>query len=144
MLIGVIRGLIKIPATIRSFHVSPLGTLRNVALKVTLFILGFYVLAALGNTSAYGRGQAISQIWIFATLAVLIYAVSAVVRLWKRHGAHGEEAAQHMHGMPVAQGIVYPQTADGVDGGAPASTPANADMSESTPQSMPPYGYHGC
>lgn len=85
----------------------PLRAVRDGALRITWFIIGFLVLAALGSKSAHGRGQTINMIWIFATIAALIYAVSAVVRIRREHRTQDRQTEQRMRERPVPEGIVY-------------------------------------
>ncbi|PAU66877.1 hypothetical protein [Bifidobacterium criceti] len=129
-LVGIIIGLVKIPAAIRALRRSPLRAVRDGALRVTLFIVGFCVLAALGNTSEYGRKQSINMIWIFATIAVLIYVGSAIARVWRDHKAQDKQTEQRLREQPVPEGIMYAHTqqpsSDPDGAAAPASTSTQA------------------
>lgn len=134
-LVGLIVGLVKIPAAIRALRRSPLLAVRDGALKITLFIIGFLVLSALGGKSAYGQRQTINMIWIFATVAVLIYIVSAVARVRRDHRAQDRQVEQRMRERPAPEGIVYMNeprpsagTADAPTSGRPMARPsAGAD-----------------
>lgn len=125
-LAGLIVGLVKIRAAIRALRRSPLRAVRDGALRITWFIIGFLVLAALGSKSAHGRGQTINMIWIFATIAALIYAVSAVVRIRREHRTQDRQTEQRMRERPVPEGIVYANAPRPLTESADAPAPVQA------------------